>query len=85
MREPGDPEALRRLLAERYPAVLAAVEEVARDPAGSPTARWVARAREVLDAYAAEQTSRRKADEARAVKEGCELAAALVAALARRG
>jgi len=83
--EGADPEALMALLKERYPTLYEAVVEVAKDPDRSTVAKWVLDAREAVDAYSAEQKSRRKVDEANAVKESYELAAALVVAIAGKG
>lgn len=81
----ADAEGLLELLKERYPTLYQSVVEVAEDPDGSTVARWVLHAREVVDTYVAEQKSRRKAEEATAVKESYELAAALVVAIAGKG
>lgn len=81
----ADPQGLMELLEERYPTLYQSVVEVGEDPDGSTVAQWVNHAREVVDIYVAEQKSRRKVEEAIAVKESYELAAALVVAIAGKG
>lgn len=78
------PQTLKELLGDRYPTLYRAALEVANDPDTSVVAGWVRRASDELDKYAAEQKSRRKIEEAIAVKQSYELAAALVMTLAGR-